>query len=635
MSLQEIKEEVRARTDIVDVVSIYTRLRKQGKRYSGLCPFHTEKNASFSVVPDMGVYRCFSCGEKGDVFTFVQKKENLTFVEALEWLARRAGVPFERRAVANEPPGEREEMLQLNLMTTRFYQEQLSRSQEGTEYLAGRGILRETQQEWELGYAPPGGALLGHFRRMGANIQLAAKLGLVKPREEGGYYDSFRRRIIFPIHDVGGRIVGFGGRALSSEDAAKYLNSDQSVLFDKSRLLYGLHRARREVSGATPPILVEGYLDVITAHQAGFRQCVATLGTSLTEEHARILSRYGPALTICYDSDAAGISATLRAAESWESLGLAGSLVRIMRLPAGDDPDSILMRGDQALFARALKDAAPRIDFQLELALNGHDLSSSEGREAALNAAVQILASIPELRVRARYASNLAHLHPRHAAIGAERATDEILADVRLAARAMGRKAGYPLSTAQNRAPLREQPGRRPAEESLPASSTASAAHQLSRAEKAELQLMRGLISPKHRVDLLARLSPEQLVTPHARRLFEWVARTPASEDGGVDIAPLLREAESGDAAASEPDCHGFSAFLRMLLEDSVFLVSNDLLTNVAIEDCLKRLRTHAAEQEQRSLAVKLLSAETDEERRALLVELHERSRALRGSGAA
>ena len=306
-------------------------------------------------------------------------------------------------------------MFALNDFAVRFYQDRLSRSREAQEYLAKRGILKQTQEQWDLGFAPPDWeALTFALEKQRMDIGLAARLGLIKTRQPGGgHYDTFRNRLMFPIHDVQGRVIAFGGRAMG-DDPAKYLNSEQSPLFDKSRTLYGLTFARRKLSTDTPAVFVEGYVDVITTHQAGFTQCVATLGTSMTEEHARMLVRYSPRVIICYDADSAGIKATLRGATVWESIGVEGAEVRVARLPAGEDPDSLLRSGDTAGFQAALDNAVPRMDFQIEQAMERHDIQTDDGRQQALAEIVPIIASIATMTQRDRYIQKIAHLHPAY-----------------------------------------------------------------------------------------------------------------------------------------------------------------------------------------------------------------------------
>ena len=347
--LQRVIEDVRSRCDIVAIVSDFTRLKPSGKNFTGLCPFHNDRRPSFSVTPAFQSYRCWSCGEKGDVFTFIQKKENLTFIEALELLARRAGVPFERTAMSPEQVSEREEMHALNSLALRFFRDQFTRSDDALEYLNSRAILRETQDRFDIGFAPPTWDALATFlHRRRANLQIATKIGLLRDRHEGGgYNDYYRNRLMFPIHDLHGNVVGFGGRAMG-DDQPKYLNSPQSDIFSKSRLLYGLYFARQRISADVPPVFVEGYTDVVTTHQAGFTQCVATLGTAMTEDHAQTLVRYSRKAILCYDSDAAGTNAALKGAAIWDSMRVDGAELLVARLPEGDDPDLMLKKGDLA-----------------------------------------------------------------------------------------------------------------------------------------------------------------------------------------------------------------------------------------------------------------------------------------------
>ena len=615
--LQDIKEEVRARTDIVEIISGYTQLKRSGKNWTGLCPFHADKNPSFSVSPSTQGYRCWSCGEKGDVFTFVQKKQNIDFMEALEELAKRAGVAFERKGHNPQVASEKEQMRELNRLAVEFYQDRLSVSDEARDYLAKRAILKPTQDQFEIGFAANEWEGLTFFlQRRRADLTLAAKMGLIKTREKergGGYYDTYRHRVMFPIHDVQGDVIGFGGRAMSADEKAKYINSEQSALFDKSKTLYGLFFAKGKLSEERPPVFVEGYVDVITAHQAGFTQCVATLGTSMTEEHARILSRYSKRVLICYDADTAGISATLRGATVWESMGVEGAELRVARLPVGEDPDSLLKRGDTAAFQAALDNAVPRVDFQIEIALRRYDLQTDAGKEDALAEVIPILASIRSLTQRDRHAQRLAYLHPS-SQYNLARAIEAILADAAMyAAQSDGarspRDRGYPRTGEANGAPLNEQPpppSYRPASRERWGQFDPGTRHivrkgdgngygegqggygrssggsdyggksgggygrgkdrypprpqsdptppplqtpALSGAQKAERTLLRALLTPEIRSHLLAQLDPNLLLTPQGRGLFAYVARTPANEEGGIDTLPLLRHIEMEEEA--------------------------------------------------------------------------------------
>jgi DNA primase len=737
--LQQVKEEVRARTDIVEIIGGYTRLKRTGKNWTGLCPFHNDRKPSFSVVPALGIYKCFSCGEGGDLFTFVQKKENLEFIDALEWLARRAGIPFERGRGNPEQASKRKQALELNGLALRFFQDRLAKSQDAKDYLARRGILKSTQEQWDIGFAPPEWDALAYaLQQRRADLDLATEIGLIRPRrqEGSGYYDAYRARVIFPIRDINGDVIGFGGRVMNPDEEPKYLNSADSFLFPKSRTLYGLYFARKKLSGETPPVFVEGYVDVITAHQAGFAQCVATLGTSMTEDHARMLSKISPRVIICYDGDKAGVNATLKGAGIWEGLGIENGEVRVARLPAGEDPDSLLRKGETAAFQAALDTAVPRVDFQIELALKRHDLNADDGRDAALAEAIPIIASVRSLTARDRYAQRIAFLHPSHS-YNLGRAIEQILADADLYARQTKqghspRAQGYPLTEQSNRAPLQEQPdpptyrppnpqqwgqtgsngwphtrqvigkgegagggqashdgygkgkwgkNRRP--EGPPTDSTppSLAPQALTAVEKAERQLLRALFSPDWRVTVLNSVREEWLVTEQGRWVYAWAARTPAQADGSLDPGPLLRmavEAESEKREREERDGEEvtrhaaehsgedrdgtevapqrisgiknannatsgqhsakFSEFIRELLEESPFFVSNDTFTEATVQGCLSVLQKHRNERElhgMRTLIERLEQARTPEERRVAkeqIEQYHQKMRAMRGT---
>jgi DNA primase len=594
-SLQDIKEEVKARTDIVELIGGHTRLKRSGKSWTGLCPFHADKKPSFNVSPHIGIYKCWSCGETGDIFTFVQKKEGLDFIEALEWLARRAGIPFTRSAGSAGKMSEREEALELNRIAVAFYQDRLTRSSDARNLLAERAILKPTQEQWEIGFAPPDwDGLVRHLERLKANLALAAKIGLIKERktEGSGYFDFLRNRLIFPIHDIGGRgVIAFGGRAISKDEKAKYLNSDASFLFNKSNTLYGLHFARRKLSSDTPAVFVEGYVDVIATHQAGFTQCIATLGTSLTEEHAKLLVRYNPKVIICYDADTAGINATLKGTKIWENVGVEGAEVRVARLPAGEDPDSLLRSGETALFQAALDNAIPRAEFEIELVMKRNNIQSEAGKASALAEIIPILASISSHTKRALYVDKIAHLHPLYDHIGLARAIEQIVADVEQYARQSHngqspRDQGYPRTQEQNGQSLAQNPppptypspnrqwnrnewphtqnivrkgeggpndrsrwnDKRRRDPNRPMFSDPTppelSAPALTGPEKAERQLLRALFTAEWRTYILSRLPSDCFVTENGKRLFALVARTPATEDGSIDPLTLLRRVE-------------------------------------------------------------------------------------------
>ncbi len=691
--LQDIRENIRARSDIIVVISQYMRLTRRGKEWIGLCPFHDDKRPSFRVSPDKQMYKCWACGEGGDVFKFIEKKENLEFIDSLEFLARRAGIQFERKGISKEQASERERMFEMNQLAARFYQERLSKSSDAKDYLANRGILKETQIQFDLGYAPPDrGALTSHLQHMHADLELAARLGLVRSRQPAGsgIYDTFCNRLMFPIHDINGRIVGFGGRAMGDEPA-KYINSDQSLVFDKSRTLYGLCFARKKLNSDTPAVFVEGYIDVITTHQAGFQQCVATLGTSLTEDHARILARYNPNVTICYDADTAGIKATLRGAEVWESLEIFDSKVLIARLPSGEDPDSMLLKGDTAGFQRALDQAISRVEFEMELIQQKHNLNTETGKEAALHELLPVLAKIKSLVDRDKYAIRIARLHPA-SAYDLSRAISEILSDAaQIALKTVPnspRNQGYPLTEKTNRSPLnmpqaglgyepstKDSWGRWPntrqvvrkggpdqntSGQSSPDSpigmpSAPIRSVRLTGVEKAERELLRAIISSEWRLFILSRLKQEDLITDAGRDFYALISKTAAEPDGSIDISKLIRQIEnneneplddpyaeevknpeeavltgSGQNEEAEEKNHSkLSYFIHDLLEDSQFLLSNEMLTEASLNSCIIKLQKHWKDQAMRELKL-VLQQEPEmpqEQRRAFIEQLHVKMR--------
>ncbi len=633
--LQEVKEAVRARTDLVELVGSYLALKRAGKNFTGLCPFHTDHKPSFHVSPSLQIYKCYACGEGGDVFRFVQKIENLEFVEALEFLARRAGITFERHALDTNARSNREQMREINRAALQFFKDRLAVSGDARDYLARRAVLRPTQDVWDIGYAPPEwDALCQLLQRRGHSLELAASLGLIKLRNGGdGYYDAYRNRIIFPIHDLSGQVAGFGGRALDPDQPAKYINSDNSPLFDKSSILYGLAFARKKFAEGVSPVLVEGYLDVVAAHQAGFTQCVASLGTSLTEQHARLLARYSTRALFCYDADNAGVKAALRGAEIWESMGLEGGEAQIVVLPRGEDPDSLLRNADASAFQKALDAAMGRVDYQLDRIQGAHDLNTAAGKEAALAESIPVLASIPLLSTRSRYADRLAALHPIAGRYGLERAIEQILADAETLARtrrpARPGQYGYAQVEAQNRQELQNQP---------PAQTFATQAPARTGPEKAEQQLLRALLSGDWRMRLLEQLTPAMMPTAEGTALLQCIARTPAQEDGSVLLQDLRLQVErfcrqdENEQTVEREKLEKISARMEELMQDSPYYVANEALTDTAVQDCIVRLNRYWAEQERLRLS-ELLNKTTDaEELRSLLQQYQLHMRALRGN---
>ena len=314
-------EEIKRRLDIVDVVGQTVDLKRAGKSFKGLCPFHAEKTPSFTVSPERGTFHCFGCGEGGDVFSFVQRRDNLDFREALQELANRAGVELERGSASRPDPAERAERDRLHALLSAaadFYRAELAGPRGGNAraYVESRGLTAETIDAFGLGYAEPSGrALERHLLAAGFTHEEAVKAGALGQADDGRTYDGFRDPLVFPIRDAEGRAIGFGGRALRADQQPKYLNSPQTELFDKGANLYALDRAAAAIREARRAIVVEGYMDALVAHQHGFRNVVATLGTAIGERHIQILRRLASEVVLALDADAAGVRAAIRGFE--------------------------------------------------------------------------------------------------------------------------------------------------------------------------------------------------------------------------------------------------------------------------------------------------------------------------------
>ena len=437
------KELVRSRTDIVALVSQYTQLRKTGSRYKACCPFHQEKTPSFHVDPEFGRWRCFgACSEGGDVFKFLQKAENLTFREALERLAERAGVTLIGNAVdreeAKRAQSERERLYAVNALALRFFRESFGRARLAQEYARKRGLTHQTMENFSVGYAPDDwSALAEYLQAQRAHLEDAEKAGLVfaSRRGDGSYTDRFRGRLIFPIIDTQERIVGFGGRLLvPAENAPKYLNSPETPIFSKSKLLYALNRARKAVEKADLILIVEGYTDAVACHQAGIENVVATLGTSLTDEHVHLIRRYTRNIVLSFDADDAGARAALRAAELFRVAAGAGTAsetgnLRILSLPPGEDPDSLLSKGEVAAFRKAIDSAVTVPEFRLKSLQVRYDTRTDEGKMAFLREALPIVAGVPSAIERDMLIRHLAPYHPGFTS-GGSRAEESLREDV-------------------------------------------------------------------------------------------------------------------------------------------------------------------------------------------------------------
>jgi DNA primase len=357
-------EQVRERADIVEVIGAHVRLRRSGRNFIGLCPFHNEKTPSFSVSPERGFFHCFGCGAGGTVFNFIMKIEGLSFPEAIESLARRYGIRLPERTESGGASAERNELFRTNQVAAEFFSHVLWNTPDGAaarDYLKSRGVSAEAARAFMLGYAPARPASLARALEKRGLVERGVKLGLLKRENGGAPYDSFRARVIFPIRDAQGRVVAFGGRILENRQP-KYLNSPESPLYSKARTLYGLYEARQAIAQRDRVIVVEGYFDVIALWQAGFRETVASCGTSLTAEQLRALGRYSRNVMACFDGDEAGRKASLRALEVFLEAGLLG---RGIFIPEGFDPDTLVARRGKVAMEELIAASELLIDYFL------------------------------------------------------------------------------------------------------------------------------------------------------------------------------------------------------------------------------------------------------------------------------
>jgi DNA primase len=402
--------QVKQAADIVRVIGEQVRLKKgSGSRYMGLCPFHEEKTPSFSVHGGMQFYHCFGCGASGDVFKFVMETERLTFPEAVRALAQRFGIPIPRQRgpEADAEARLRAALYDLHELAATLFQREL-RSAEGRQaldYLLGRGVLDDMIAEFRLGYAPAGGSALLHELEGKFTTEALEASGLVLKRDSGGHFDRFRNRLMFPICDSSGKVIAFGGRALSDQDQPKYLNSAETPIYRKSRVLFNFHRARETMRREQRVVLVEGYMDAMAVFAAGVKNVVASCGTSLALLQVKALSPMVKTVVVNYDPDSAGAAATERSLEMLLEEDLS---VRVLSLPGGLDPDAFIKSNGSEAYAALLGEAPSFFDFLLERARGRFDCSSAAGRADAARLLLGYINKLPDAVERAELAKDLA-----------------------------------------------------------------------------------------------------------------------------------------------------------------------------------------------------------------------------------
>jgi DNA primase len=562
--------------NILDVIAPYVALKRSGPVWKGLCPFHSEKTPSFTVNPDRGGWYCFGqCATGGDAFKFLEKIENLSFWEALERLARMAGITLTENRDTRVEVGQRERLYLALEAATSFYQEALSQTPHARQYLFDRGVTQETQNSFRLGYAPEDARdLPSYLNAKKIDLKDAVEAGVVA-RGSSGPYDKMLGRIVCPILDVHDRPIAFGGRLMQDvKDRPKYLNTAETPLFSKGRTFFAMSRARRAMADKGYAVVVEGYFDVISAHQAGFENVVATLGTSLTSEHADMLARHVSRGVLAFDADAAGLKAAQRAsavceAKEFEAL--------VLDMPQGEDPDSLLRAGRTVDFQKAIDSAVPIREFQLR-ALVGHYQSRvglSERDKAAIfrREIMPLLRSTQSVIERERYIRMAAPLHPffdQGSALAEEQIRQEIDGAQRL--------------QAPTRGAWRRERTTRP--------QTPITAPRQSGLQNAEENILRGMISEDETISKMVRegVTVEMFVTPGHREM----ARRLLNNE---PFARILQDVHSGDLPVDDPiqDLAARLAIPHVPASDTDSQPSGqlgaELVTVEMMRDSLNRLR--------------------------------------------
>lgn len=404
---ESVINEIKYRNDIEDVISPYVDLKRRGKNLVGLCPFHNEKTPSFTVYPENGSFYCFGCGAGGDVFTFTKLIENLDYIEAVKQLAERAGVTLPQDGYDDSMQRLKDTVYAINRETAKFFHSYLM-SPDGKwalDYLTGRGLSVSTIRRFGLGAAPDSwDALIKHLQALGYTIPDMIQANVVGKSQRGTYYDRFRHRVIFPIINIRGKVIGFSGRAMPGEDKAggKYVNTADTPVYKKSENLFAMNFAKNNCADRI--ILVEGNMDVVSLHQAGFTNAVAALGTAFTPEQAKLISRYTKEIVLTMDADAAGQKAVRRASEILKDTGLD---VRVVVIPDGKDPDEFIKKNGAARFGALLEGAVSEIEYKLLGAAQSVNTDTDDGKLQYLSLAAQILAETPDIMTRDLYIGRL------------------------------------------------------------------------------------------------------------------------------------------------------------------------------------------------------------------------------------
>jgi DNA primase len=587
----EFVEQLKSSLDIVKVVGEYVRLRPRGPgRFAGLCPFHQEKTPSFTVNQTRQIYKCFGCGAGGDLFKFVMEHDGLTFWEAVMLLAERNGIPLPRRTDYGDAESKlRGAVFEMHQIACDLFRASL-RGPQGAEartYLERRGVSAELVETFQLGFAEPSGQALA--RRLGESRFPAGALeasGLLRKRPEGGYYDSFRGRLMFPIHNESGKVIGFGGRSLREGDEPKYLNSPETPVYRKTSVLYNLHRARDAMRRAGRAVLVEGYMDVIGAYAAGVKEAVASCGTALTAAQVRAIHRHADAVIVNFDPDAAGASAAERAVQLFLDEGVH---VRVLSLGGGEvklDPDEFVKRFGAAAYLEKLESAPGYFHWLADRARARFDMNSAEGRTDAFKFLLPAVQKVNGRLERAAIAADLA------AYLGVEAGL--VLEQFKKAARDRGGPAPQPAAG----------PAIPPLERIL---------------------LNAALDSDRVRTELLAAMDPALIATLQTREIFENLQHVQSG-----DPARLFAELEGRLGEAARELLHQAAA-----ADDTGEGGSDPDLVWQQAEACVRRLEADHRKRKLAELRSRVKTAEREgrvEEALAWIAELHKLERDASGA---
>lgn len=515
---QAFLEELQLKTDIVDVVSSYVTLNKRGNRYWGLCPFHSEKTPSFSVLPERQMYYCFGCHKGGGVVNFVMEQESVGFVDAVEILARRAGLEVPDSHEGRENRQRRERLFALNKEAARFFHENLSNEQAraAVAYLRRRGLSRRTVTNFGLGYALDSwDSLMQAMLDKGFSKRELLDTGLVVESKKGSLYDRFRNRVIFPIIDVKGSVIGFGGRVLD-DSVPKYLNSPDTPVYNKSRNLFALNIAKKSRAGRL--ILTEGYMDTIALHQAGFDCAVASLGTSLTEDHARLIARYTSEVILAYDGDTAGVKAAQRAITILNRTGLQ---VRVLKMTGAKDPDEFIQKFGRDAFQKLLDGSENHMEYRLSQLRSQYHFEDPGDKVAYLQKAAALIAPLPSPVEREIYGGQAAEL------AGVER--DTMLAEIKR----QRSKQRWKQKKQTQRQAMTPVFAAQPTERQL--------RYQDVRSAKAEEGMLGLVMQDPTLFAQLTPIEPEEFSSPALEHIFH-AAKNQWETSGGINLTALAQE---------------------------------------------------------------------------------------------